>query len=66
MTDTPRNMKKVPQYTRFSNPVPENIYARRSVRKFTSESVPEEVVEEILRAGTYAPNGGNRQRGVLS
>jgi nitroreductase/Pyruvate/2-oxoacid:ferredoxin oxidoreductase delta subunit len=34
---------------------------RRSVRNYTPDSVPEEVLEKILEAGRYAPTGTNSQ-----
>lgn len=34
---------------------------RRSVRKFTSEAIPEEVMHRILDAGLLAPNSSNLQ-----
>ena len=37
------------------------IRARRSIRKFTDEPVPEDDVREILHAATLAPSGKNRQ-----
>lgn len=37
------------------------IYKRRSVRKFTGETVPEEHIREIIRAATFAPSGNNAQ-----
>jgi F420 biosynthesis protein FbiB-like protein len=37
------------------------IQARRSIRKFKDEPVPEEDVREILHAATLAPSGKNRQ-----
>jgi nitroreductase len=43
------------------NEVLKNIYARRSVRNFSDSKVPEEAVKEIIKAGTYAPNGMNTQ-----
>lgn len=36
------------------------VEGRRSIRKFKSEQVPKEVLEEILRQGTLAPSGKNR------
>lgn len=45
----------------FSNPVLDNIYTRRSVRNFTEKEIPDEIIEEIIRAGTYAPTAVNRQ-----
>jgi len=37
------------------------IRARRSVRRFAAEDVPDEVVREIVDAARMAPSGGNRQ-----
>jgi nitroreductase len=34
----------------------ENIFTRRSVRKFKPEQIPETVILEIIEAGTYAPS----------
>jgi len=34
----------------------EAIMTRRSVRKFEDRQIPDEVLEEIIRAGTYAPS----------
>jgi len=39
----------------------EAIKARRSIRKFAPDEVPEEMVEQILEAARLAPSGGNRQ-----
>ena len=39
----------------------ENIMTRTSVRQFTSEPVPAEMVEQILRAGMAAPSAMNAQ-----
>lgn len=38
-----------------------NIISRRSVKKYTSEPVPMELVEEVVKAGMYAPSGMNKQ-----
>ncbi|WP_424357463.1 nitroreductase family protein [Methanocella sp. MCL-LM] len=43
------------------NPVLSNIYSRRSIRNFTPEPVPDEIIEEIIKAGTYAPSAVNKQ-----
>ena len=40
-----------------TNEVLENIKARRSVRAYTAQQVPEDELLAILEAGTYAPNG---------
>lgn len=39
----------------------EVIFSRRSIRKFTSEEVPEQTIEELLKAGVAAPSAGNQQ-----
>ncbi len=51
----------MPSATELTNPALENIYARRSVRNFTDDHVSNEVIGEILRAGTYAPTAANTQ-----
>lgn len=43
----------------------ENIVSRRSVKKYTEKEVPMELVEEVVKAGTYAPSGMNRQSGKI-
>lgn len=43
------------------NEVLSNIYARRSVRSYSAEAVPEDAVMEVIKAGTYAPSGMNAQ-----
>lgn len=39
----------------------DNIISRRSVKKYTNEPVPTELVEEVVKAGMYAPSGMNMQ-----
>ena len=39
----------------------EFIYRRHSIRRFTADEVPQEDLEQILKAATYAPSGRNRQ-----
>jgi nitroreductase len=39
----------------------EAIFTRRSVREFTPEPLPDDVLERILRAGMQAPSAGNQQ-----
>jgi nitroreductase len=34
---------------------------RRSIRKFKSQAVPQEFIDKILEAGTFAPSAGNVQ-----
>lgn len=37
------------------------IYNRRSIRKYKSDPIPKEAIEEVLRAGILAPSSKNRQ-----
>ena len=39
----------------------EAIYTRRSTRKFTKESVPKELQEELIKAAMFAPSAYNQQ-----
>ena len=39
----------------------DTIYDRRSVRKYTDKEVNPDLVDEILRAGMFAPSGCNKQ-----
>lgn len=39
----------------------EAIYGRRSIRKYQSRPVPEEIVERVIKAGMNAPSAGNQQ-----
>ena len=43
------------------NAIIENIVTRRSVKKYLPDSVPEELVAEVVKAGMYAPSGMNKQ-----
>ena len=47
------------------NAVIENMISRRSVKNYDGRSVPEELLEEIVKAGTYAPSGRNRQAAII-
>lgn len=38
------------------------IQARRSIRKFKSDTIPKEDIKEIIRLGTLAPNAHNTQQ----
>ena len=42
-----------------------DLLTRRSVRSYTDEVPPMEVIEEICEAGTYAPTGMNRQAPII-
>ena len=37
------------------------IKTRRSIRAFKPDAVPQELLDAVLEAGTYAPTGGGRQ-----
>jgi len=37
------------------------ILTRRSIRKYTSDPVSDDVIEELLKAAMYAPSAGNEQ-----
>jgi len=43
------------------NEVMNAILTRRSIRKFENKAVPKDLLDQILRAGIYAPSGKNRQ-----
>ena len=42
-----------------------DLLTRRSVRSYTDEVPPMEVIEEICKAGTYAPTGMNKQAPII-
>lgn len=42
-----------------------DIVTRRSVKKYLDKSVAVELIEEIVKAGTYAPTGMNRQSPII-
>lgn len=37
------------------------IFKRQSIRKFTDRKVPQELIENLLKAGMQAPSAGNQQ-----
>ncbi len=39
----------------------ENMKTRRSVRKFKADAVPQELIEQVIEAGTFAASGHDRQ-----
>jgi len=47
------------------NPVLEAIKARRAIRRYTQEQIPEGILQEIITAGLYAPSAGGRQSATL-
>lgn len=47
------------------NDVLETIKTRRSIRKFKPDMVPQEILDRIIEAGTYAATGKNRQSPII-
>lgn len=47
------------------NEVIKNILTRRSIRKYQDKMIPKEIIEEIVKAGTYAPTGMNKQSPII-
>ena len=43
------------------NEVIRNIYLRRAVRDYLPADVPDEIIRELVKAGTYAPSAMNKQ-----
>ncbi len=41
------------------------IKSRRSIRSYTDEAVPEELLNKVLEAGTYAASGMGRQSAII-
>jgi nitroreductase len=39
----------------------DTILTRRSIRKYTRQSIPDEIIKELLEAGVSAPSAGNQQ-----
>lgn len=47
------------------NEVIKNIIERRSIRNYQDRKVEDELVDEIVKAGTYAPSGMNKQPAII-
>lgn len=43
----------------------DTIKSRRSVRKYKSDPVPQELLDKIIEAGLYAPSGMGRQATII-
>ena len=41
------------------------IKERRSVRKYKDQRVPQEIIDQIMEAGTYAPTGMGKQSPII-
>ena len=46
----------------MTNPVIETIMARRSIRHYTDQAVPRELLQQIAECGVNAPNAMNQQK----
>ena len=57
--------EKETQNTGKMNTTMEDLLTRRSIRSYTDEIPPMEVIEEICKAGTYAPTGMNKQSPII-
>ena len=49
----------------MSNEVLKAMRERRSVRSYKSDPVPQELIEQVVQAGTYAATGMNRQSPII-
>ena len=47
------------------NEVIKAIKERRSIRKYKKDMVPDELIDAIVQAGTYAATGMNRQAPII-
>ncbi len=43
----------------------DNMLSRRSIRKYRQDPIPEDILNKILEAGTYAPTGMNKQAPII-
>ena len=43
----------------------QNLLKRRSVRQYTSQQVPEALLDQVLEAGAFAPSGMNSQVSIM-
>ena len=43
----------------------QNMLTRTSVKKYKSDPVPQEILDQIIEAGTYAPTGRNAQSPII-
>ena len=47
------------------NEVIKNILTRRSIRKYKNDMIPQDIINQIIEAGTYAASGMNRQPTII-
>lgn len=43
----------------------QDIITRRSIKKYLDKDVPMELIEQVVKAGTYAPTGRNKQSPII-
>lgn len=49
----------------MNNNVIDTIISRRSIKKYLDKPIAKELVETIVKAGTFAPSGMNRQSAII-
>ena len=42
-----------------------NMLTRRSIRKYKPDMLPKETIDEIIKAGTFAASGMNKQPSII-
>ena len=47
------------------NETMKTILTRRSVKKYTDRMIPDELIKQVVEAGTYAPSGMNKQSAMI-
>lgn len=53
------------RFIKYMSEVLDNIKSRRSVRKYKPDMVPQEIIDKIIEAGLYAPNGMSYQNTII-
>lgn len=43
----------------------QNLKERRSIRKFKPDPIPQDLIDQIIEAGLYAPTGKNQQDSII-
>lgn len=61
MTVDQSDYTNVPLHQYTMNPFLDLIQTRRSIRRYLPDPVPEQVIEQLLTAATWAPSAHNRQ-----
>jgi len=47
------------------NDIIRNMLTRRSCKNYKSDMVPQELIDQIIEAGLYAPSGNNKQAAIV-